>query len=371
MPSLVNVYRSYASQLDDAEQFEWIYKNIVRLLQLSMKSRSFLGSSLKVSYTHELMVLLWQMMQLNSAFTTYIAEECEILQLLDVLTVFVTEAKEDESKLNMCQLCLFMLLSLSSIREFNVQLAQPYRGHLNVIYLSLETYFDLQVVFLHGLATSKGSLATQTGCLLAILHNMAMYAKTIDSVASSKLVHLLECVSSPSLLFSEGVYGSYLQICVDIINTRLQYHWDVTLTQGSIQLIYALLRQRGLYDRLLALSPPSEEPWQTEEWANTWLPMLKASPLMIMYRDLYPRIDKLSATGLITTEELLWLLQRTTMVGLFPRPHKITLHTFIPMEETKQWFTMLTWSLVLAQQQQLVAVSAVRLFETLERPLES
>lgn len=227
LPQLVNVYRTYASSLEDAEHFEMIFNNIVRLLQLSLKPVSFLSSVPKISFNNELIVLLWQLMQLNPAFMNYIAEECEILQLLEVLTVYVTEAKEDENKLNICQLCLFMLLSLSSVREFNVKLGQPFSSHLPVFNLSLETYYDLQVVFLHTLIFSKNVLATQTGCLMSILYNMSIYAKSIDAIASNKLVHLLECFSSPSLLFSEEVYGGYLQLSLDIINTRLQYHWDV------------------------------------------------------------------------------------------------------------------------------------------------
>mmetsp|Transcript_10892 Transcript_10892/g.21289 ORF Transcript_10892/g.21289 Transcript_10892/m.21289 type:complete len:113 (+) Transcript_10892:1664-2002(+) len=108
-----------------------------------------------------------------------------------------------------------------------------------------------------------------------------------------------------------------------------------------------------------------DKDWQTEEWHTAWHGPLKASPLMIMYRDLYPRLDKLTAEGYITTEDVLELLRRTTMVGLFPRPHKINMHTFIPMEETKQWLSLLTLSLVLAQQQKLVAVNSVKLFEVI------
>lgn len=86
----------------------------------------------------------------------------------------------------------------------------------------------------------------------------------------------------------------------------------------------------------------NEERGITVDWLNTFKSTIPLQLITLMQEQLYPRIDK-SFEASVTEDEVLELIKRSTMVGIFPTPHSLYIRKFNMSAETKAWYTSFIW----------------------------
>lgn len=103
-----------------------------------------------------------------------------------------------------------------------------------------------------------------------------------------------------------------------------------------------------------------EETWKpTQEWLDALLMKKKGDlePILRLIEGLYPRVEKYCAgengEDGADTYEVLDFLQNTTLVGILPQPHAITIRTYQPNAYTSLWFSTYLWGVIFTRSQQL------------------
>lgn len=143
----------------------------------------------QISVYPEIMILLWRLIDLNSAFFKFIVYEESILDFVSALTYYASEAELDQCKcvlLNpaadgLVHLSCFVLLQLSSERELAIRLNTPYTDfrvhgrHLPEFSGSYGDFFVLSMVRILGASSNR--LLTIGECLLTAILNISPYLK--------------------------------------------------------------------------------------------------------------------------------------------------------------------------------------------------
>lgn len=153
-------------ELDEPDEYNFIYDNTMRLLKPLLKyKRGYMES--EISYGQELLILLWQFLENNPGFESYICYNKPIWELVEILAYVIYENKEFESKTGLIQHCLFILLHLSGNREFSVKMNEGC-----TTFITAENHYDLLVHIFHSIVLSKSHLNSLVSCMLTILTNM-------------------------------------------------------------------------------------------------------------------------------------------------------------------------------------------------------
>lgn len=153
-------------ELDEPDEYNFIYDHTIRLLKPLLKfKRGYMES--EISYAQELLILLWQCLENNPGFESYICYNKPIWELVEILAYVIYENRELESKTGLLQHCLFILLHLSGNREFSVKMNEPCAS-----FMTAENHFDLLVHIFHSIILSKSHLNSLVSCMLTILTNL-------------------------------------------------------------------------------------------------------------------------------------------------------------------------------------------------------
>lgn len=91
----------------------------------------------------------------------------------------------------------------------------------------------------------KGKLFSLFDCMLTVIANVSPYIKSLSSVTSHKLLSLFRSFTSPRFLLANSTNHNFCGILIDIFNNIIQYQFD-----GNVRLVYAILRQKDLFERL-------------------------------------------------------------------------------------------------------------------------
>lgn len=92
----------------------------------------------------------------------------------------------------------------------------------------------------------------------------------------------------------------------------------------------------------------NEEKGITVDWLNNFKSTVPLQLITLLQEQFYPRIDKFLESS-VTDEEVLELIKKSTMVGIFPTPHPLYIRKFNMSTETKAWFTSFIWGLIFMQ----------------------
>ena len=405
--------------LEGEENFAWIYRNIVRLLNGVHESvNTFLPNSVRCIRCHtEVLLLLWKIIEANPAFLRYITSSEggeDITELLLPLGYFLSRCRGHASMLGTVRVCTFLLLRLSSERAFSVSLNAQLRTRLPLPDLpplpKKATFADLLFVVTHqAVMGGHPRLRPLHSKLVAVLSNVTAFVCDVSSVAAIKLIDLLEHYAVPLSAHAEKVeaaliaspeekvvwpplitvYCDCARLMFEAINNLLQYQF-----RGSTYIVYctcaALRAVRALYfahaprTHSASLTPRTARPPRCAPLAGLLRKQESVSQLCSAVTHATLRADvalaPLMSLQVVVVTKLLahlapklhWLSEddciakitgaNGTMVGLLPVPHPITIRRFQSNPETTEWFTTFIWSLIFVRRADLFDASEIVLF---------
>ncbi|CAH8542092.1 unnamed protein product [Schistosoma turkestanicum] len=246
----MNLFVNYMSRIHRDEDFAFILSGITRLLNNPLVQTYLPGSSKKVQIHQELLVLFWRICECNKKFMYYVLKSSQVLDLLVPILYHLNNSRNDQSRMGLIHVGVFILLLLSGERNFGVRLNKPYRHRalLNVPVFT-GTHADLLVIVSHRLITSgHHRLNPLFDCLLTIIANVSPYLKSLSMVSSNKLLHLLDAFSQPWFLYSNPSNHRSVFLLLEVFNNIIQYQFD-----GNSNLVYTLIRKRQIFYRLADL----------------------------------------------------------------------------------------------------------------------
>mmetsp|Transcript_18544 Transcript_18544/g.31056 ORF Transcript_18544/g.31056 Transcript_18544/m.31056 type:complete len:804 (-) Transcript_18544:1053-3464(-) len=251
-----NIFRCLLGKIEAPDQLNFVYRGFVRLLNNVHQAEStFLPHSVtRIDIEQELLVLFWKCLEEMPKFMPYILMHCDATELLVPICYLMLQGRRDPTKVGLMYLCTFTLLKLSGERTFGVALNKPYQLHLPVdLPLFSGNHADLLVVVLHKLIVSgQEKLSALYSCFLTIICNISPYIKSFGTVASVKLVNLLQLFVSPRFLYAAEGNHVYVSMLLETLNNIVQYQYE-----GNGQLIYAIIRRKEVFDSIANLKLPA------------------------------------------------------------------------------------------------------------------
>ncbi len=408
-PKQYNLYRSLLSGLKDEDDLDVLVSAIARLLQTvpAAQLAALPGAYRAIACQHEVLLLLWKLLDENDAFRAHVLQRCDATLLAGPILVAMWGARSAPAQAGLVHLCTFILLLLSGERSFGVGLNAKVETRLPAdMPLFSGSFADLLVITLHKLVVDGSPrLSSLYSCFLTIIGNVSPYAKGLGLIAAAKLVNLIELFSSPSFLFARPNNFVFAHQLLETLNNLLQYQFE-----SNAVLVYSVLRRREVFERLAGASvsqwreelaraaaaaggkggagaapagaaaggsvrrPPPRSAgagagpssagagagavagaggaggaWAaTDEWAQE---MLRELPLLTVQRllgYLGPLLEEFlrRQEGIVDDEAVVAFVRSTTVVGVLPVPHAILVRSYVPNAFTTLWASTFLWSTV-------------------------
>ncbi|XP_052771085.1 protein HID1-like isoform X2 [Mya arenaria] len=245
-----NLFVNYLSRIHREEDFYFILKGITRLLNNPLMQTYLPGSTKKIQFHQELLVLFWKMCDINKKFMFYVLKSSDVLDILVPILYYLNDARADQSRVGLMHIGVFILLLLSGERNFGVRLNKPYTVRVPMdIPVFTGTHADFLIIVFHKIITTGHQrLQPLFDCLLTIVVNVSPYLKTLSMVASTKLLHLLEAFSTPWFLYASPTNHHLVFFLLEVFNNIIQYQFD-----GNCNLVYTIIRKRQVFHQLANL----------------------------------------------------------------------------------------------------------------------
>ncbi|GMR60638.1 hypothetical protein PMAYCL1PPCAC_30833, partial [Pristionchus mayeri] len=247
-----NFFIHFLSRIHRDEDFEFMLKGITRLLQNPLQNGYLPNSTKKVNFHQELLVLLWKCCEYNQKFLLHVLKTSDVLELLVPILYHICDARNDQSRVGLVHMCVFIILLLSGERNFGVRLNKPHLGKapIDIQAVNGGTHADLLILVFHKLITTGNHrMQSLFDCLLTVVVNVSPYLKSLSMTSANKLVHLVEAFSTPWFLFSSPTNHHLVFFLLEVFNNIIQYQFD-----GNSNLIYTIIRKRQVFYQLSNLT---------------------------------------------------------------------------------------------------------------------
>lgn len=241
-----NVYRSLMSKIVDMKELNFMFKGFTRLLNYIYKAKQDSASSY-ITNESELLIFLWKCMEEIPVFLPYILDNCDITEILTPLMYFMIEGRKDHNRVGLIYLCTFLLLKLSGERNFGVSLNKShqltYLGDISNLQ-DEENFSNILIIVIHKMIVSGlEKFSALYNCFLTIICNISPYCVNLSSVASVKLVNLLQLFTQPKLINSSDGSYLYIHLLVESLNNIVQYQY-----KDNSNLIYSIVRRKEVIE---------------------------------------------------------------------------------------------------------------------------
>jgi len=417
--SIRNVFRMMVAGINKDSEIDYLFNGFVRLLSTVPASRSTIlpNGVVALPFFQELLILLWHLCTTNQTFLRRITSRLNSNKLLVPLLFMLLDASNSRNdahssgpaKIGLLHMCSFLLLALSSEREFAVRLNESFTEKFPLdIPLFRGCHADLLVLIIHRVVIDSIAVAANDSLvdmLLTVMCNVSPYVKSFCLESCVKLLHMLDRFSRPAWLFKMPYHYHDVFFLLDMCNNLIQYQYE-----GNQRLVYSILRQKDLFLELQNLQFPEKllrrnsdggsdesterietpaaqtmrleekqtlaseaetgddvlmkEPtnadgkgdtWHpTLEWFNDWKSKLPLQTITRLIRSLLPLVEaECQEKGLLDQSDVMEYLQKTTMVGLLPVPHPIIIRNYQSNVYTSLWFTSYMWGVIFSRSQSL------------------
>ncbi|RQM23526.1 hypothetical protein B5M09_004121, partial [Aphanomyces astaci] len=372
-------------QVSSSEDFELLFNGLAKLLNnYHQAMNTLLPNSIKQIKCHqELLVLLWKLLDENKAFLQYTLKRADMNRIVVPLLFLMYEGRKEPSKVGMIHICTFILLLLSGERDFAVNLNKPFELKLPLDLPPFHgNHADLLIVCLHKvIVNGYEKLNSVYNCFLTIVSNISPYVKKLNMVSSVRLLRLFKLFSQPRYLFDNDANHHLIFFLLDTFNNLIQYQYE-----GNEQLVYAMVQNKDLFQKLNALAMPAASahiaPTTATPKAQDSLDEVDVVPSVAALTALTDVSgDDVAAPPVVVpvkftpTDEWLqgWkkklpintslrLLQYLVpQVGLLPVPHAIVIRKYQTNQFTNLWFTTFTWGVIFLRNQGMMIKSAFSL----------
>jgi len=360
-----NVFRAFLRSRRSPEEIDMMFTGIVRLLSTVHQAEDTVlpGSFRSVGFYQEALVLFWHLVTLNQPFLLRISDHLDTNKVLLPVVYLLQQSQNSSQFAGLFHTASFVLLQLSSERSFAVKLNEPYEHYMPLTLPNFQgCHADVLLLTLYKVISDNLPRAESDALvemLLTVLCNVSPYIKCFSAESCLKLLSLLErCSKIGYLLRSPFTHHSLVFIMEMLVNT-IQYQYE-----GNAMLVYAILRQRDLFEKISKLefpknpprSPqPDDEPWEpTAEWFASVRKKLPMQPIRCLLDFIGPRVDVLCADSeIVSPDEVVKYLRRETVVGILPVPHSIVIRTYKESGYTAMWFTTYLWGVIFTRSQSM------------------
>jgi hypothetical protein len=191
----INQYHYHLRLIQKEEDFNVIYYGIERLLNnIPEAMNTYIPNSMKqIQSYQEILTLLWQCIDINAPFRSYIINQKSCEKLIMPCLYIMLEFRKLPAYSGLLHLCTFILLHLSGERNFGVLLNKPMLYSLPVTggmpKMSSKdapygTHVDLCIITFHKMIVDgMVSLQSLYNCMLTVLSNMSPYIKTMSLIS--------------------------------------------------------------------------------------------------------------------------------------------------------------------------------------------
>uniref|UniRef100_A0A0G4HK78 Dymeclin n=1 Tax=Chromera velia CCMP2878 TaxID=1169474 RepID=A0A0G4HK78_9ALVE len=258
-----NVYRKMLSGVKKDAEIDLLFDAFVRLLNTVWQGRTGIvyGSVKSIPFHQELLTFLWHVLTINQSFLKRMTSGLPCNRLLVSLLFILLDADLNKdvamrgpSKVGLLHMCSFILLVLSSEREFAVGLNEPFSEKLPIELPPFQgCHADLLVIVVHRVIVdaSKGVVNNSLiDMLLTVLCNISAYVKSFCLESCLKILSLLDRFSKPAWVFRAPCHYHDIFFLLDTFNNIIQYQYE-----GNQQMVYSILRQKHLFQSLLKPFP--------------------------------------------------------------------------------------------------------------------
>jgi len=275
-----NMWVQQLAAIEGMENHSFIYRNVTRLLNgVHASVNTFLPNSVRCMRCHtEVLLLLWKTIETNPAFLRHITSENEdVTEIIIPLCFFLSRCRTHASMLGVVHVCTFLLLRLSSERQFSVALNRTLKTRLPLDDLPAlpkeATHADLMIVVIHQVVTDgHPRLRALHPKLCAVLANVSAFVTDVAKPAAIKLVDLLDRFAAPLCKHAEtaeltmaanpdakliwppmmSVYCDCARLLIETLNNLLQYQF-----RGSTYVVYCAFSSLPLYSLSRSTLAPS------------------------------------------------------------------------------------------------------------------
>ncbi|PFH35756.1 hypothetical protein BESB_054070 [Besnoitia besnoiti] len=172
-------------------------------------------------------------------------------------SVSAAESAAALSRIGLLHMCSFILLVLSSERDFAVRLNEPFTGKAPAdLPVFQGSYADLLCLAVHRVVMDatgpRGSSDSLVDMLLTVLCNVSAYVKSFCLESCLRLMAMMERLTRRHWLFSAPQHYHDVFFLLDVLNNLIQYQFE-----GNSQLVYAILRQKNIFCDLENLTLPA------------------------------------------------------------------------------------------------------------------
>ncbi|KAI3379111.1 hypothetical protein SNEBB_011458 [Seison nebaliae] len=386
-----NMFINYFSRIHREEDFQFLLDGYSRLLNNRLQQTYLPMSQHRISFHRELLILFWKMCDINKKFLFHVLQSQQLLSIVLPILYYIYENRLESANIGVVHLGIYILLLLSSERNFGVRLNKQYSAQklpAQDLPNFTGTYGDLLIIIFYRLVTNSHKKVQELhDCLLTIIVNISPYLKSLTMIAATKLINLVEIFSNVNVLYSRPNAQHLVFFLLETINNIVQYQFD-----GNSNLIYNIIHKRNVFHHLSNLptdektlktviqqiksrsentneSPNSQirssnkllpkeqnmglnhhdhRDWKpTPEWIMSWKCRLPLQTILRVLQILVPQVEKMCVDhGLTDESEILKYLQHGTLVGLLPVPHPILIRKYQPNTETNLWFRIFLWGII-------------------------
>lgn len=252
-----NVFRHLCSKVHKPEDLKFVVDSFIKVLSQPVNSSfSYLpGSHQEVSWSTELIMLVWDLLQCNKKFKSYMIASDRMHEYLIILLYFIREKAVDTSKWNLVRLCSYELLYITADPAFAKLLSRKFSNQSiqsNIIQIPSfnGTFSDYLIVQLSKAITEKSSnINFMTSVFLNCIYNISPYTQMISYQAASALVHLCASISNPQFLFSQKSNHVLLETVLKSINMMIECNYTT-----NRNLIFLIMKNEHVFVAIQKLS---------------------------------------------------------------------------------------------------------------------
>ncbi|KAJ2591684.1 hypothetical protein H4R99_006666 [Coemansia sp. RSA 1722] len=250
-----NLFRVFIAKLHRTQEFDYLFTNIMRLLDEAMRANlSILASVTKNPTKHvmpqEAAILLWVLLENNSPFKDYLVDHNSSLKLFSVLLYFMLNGYSDPAQAGMVRTISHILHYLSEDSRFATRLMQPFDqsilpSTMRIVDASItHADFMINTVFTL-LSASRPYLVPVYSNLLLLVRNVSPYLTQISQTTADKLVSLFDIISSPAFIISEPYHVRWLIYLIEVFDYVVHYR-----AVDNPRLMYSMVKARSYFTRL-------------------------------------------------------------------------------------------------------------------------
>ena len=337
-------FRVALSQLHELADLDWVLHRIVLRLNMICDSRN---SSLAAERHHELLVLLWKLLDGNNSVMDHLLRPRYLNRLLVPILHLMRFERHDHSQAGMIHVCTFLLLRMSSERSFgfalNVPLAKQLRPDMTM--RTDDTFGSLLVIAVTSvIVDGNADLDTLYGSLVTILANVSPFCRQLSVLASTQLFDVLQYFAAPSFLSAQASNHKLLSLLLEALSNFIHCQFD-----SNRELVYVALTRSKLLKRLSTTLPPDiasnalEEAQESQDRRSlgTILHLLD-----VLTTEVASFCEQQSKP--FSQETIVDFLanQRIIGAGLLHKPEPVVMRAYHRSERVDLWFTTFIWGTI-------------------------